>query len=215
MRVEDVMTSSVRTCLATDNLHTVMQALWDHDLGSLPVVDAAGKPVAMITDRDVAMSAFTQGKPLHELRVAWAMSKSIITAHVNDGLSAAERTMRVQQLHRLPVVDESDRLVGVITLNDIARTRTSIPTARSAEQRELVSTVAAIARKRSALSVEEYASQQMVSFDKTAAPKRSKTVTVVKKRERARPALPTESGVFATAAVLAAQDVADPAAVAI
>lgn len=199
MRVEEVMTSSVRTCRSTDTLHAVVQLLWDHDLGSLPVVDGLGRPLAMITDRDIAMAAYTQGKPLHQLLVDWAMSKTVVTTHVNDKLSAAERTMRVHQIRRLPVVDDTSKLVGILSLNDIARAR--LLAARPTEQRALLTTVAAIACKRTRPSLEEYASQQMVTFEQPTAPKRSRTVTVVKKRARTRPALPTESGVFVSAAV--------------
>lgn len=203
MRVEDIMTSAAHTCRPTDNLHTVMRILWDHDLGALPVVDEDGRPTAMITDRDVAVAAYTQGKALHELQVRGAMSTGVITTHVHDGLRAAERTMRVHQIRRLPVVDESSRLVGILSLHDIARVRAHEATTRPVDQRELVTTLAAIARKRGPLSLEEYAAQTMVSFEQPSAPKPEKKVSVVKRRERARPALPTESGVFATAALVA------------
>lgn len=214
MRVEEVMTSHVRTCRPTDNLHVVMQTMWDHDLGALPVVDEAGRALAMITDRDVAMAAYTQGKPLHELQVRSAMSKDVITADVDDRLSSAERTMRVHQLHRLPVVDESSHLVGILSLNDIARQRAAAGTTRPLDQRELVTTLAAIARKRGTLSLEEYALQQMVSFDTSSASKAAKstkttkTVTSVKKRERVREASPRDSGVFPTAAAFALPEAA-------
>lgn len=75
MNVQDVMTRSVTTCLAQDCLYSVARLLWERDCGSLPIVDRDGRPIAMITDRDVCMAAYTTGKPLHELRVATAMSK--------------------------------------------------------------------------------------------------------------------------------------------
>lgn len=210
MRVADVMTGHVHTCRPTETLHAVMQLLWDHDLGALPVVDEAGRPIAIVTDRDVAMAAFTQGLPLHQLRVESCMSKVVFTAHVADRLGAAERTMRLHQVHRLPVVDESSRLVGLLSLNDIARARVSSAATRPAELGDLVKTVAAIARRRGALTVEEYAAQHaaqhMVSFDGPVralpAPKHG---PVKAKRSRARPEPVRESGIFpaAAAAVLA------------
>ncbi len=134
MRVEDVMTGAVHSCRPTDTRHAVMRLLWDHDIGALPVVDAEGQAHRHDHDRDVAMAAYTQGKALHELLVDWTMSKTIFTAHVGDRLSAAERTMRVHQVHRLPVVDSSDRLVGHAVLNDLARSRAGAPSAHAREQ---------------------------------------------------------------------------------
>ncbi|HEX6240528.1 MAG TPA: CBS domain-containing protein, partial [Polyangiales bacterium] len=95
--------------------------LWEDDLGALPVVNDEGQPIAIITDRDVAVAAYTQGRPLSQIQVQIAMSQELHTAHVSDKLSTAERSMRMHQVRRLPVVDESTRLVGVISLADIAQ----------------------------------------------------------------------------------------------
>ena len=125
MKVADVMTRRVHRCLPTHTADTVMRTLWEQDLGALPVVDDAGRPIAMITDRDIAVATYTQGRPPSQIAVRSAMSAEVITAHVSDSLLSAERTMREHQLRRLPVVDESTRLVGVISLYDIARAQES------------------------------------------------------------------------------------------
>lgn len=121
MKVSEAMTRRVRSCRAHDSLDVVMRILWEDDLGALPVVNDEGQPIAVITDRDVAVAAYTQGRPLTQIQVQSAMSQELHTIHVSDKVSNAERSMRMHQVRRLPVVDESTRLVGVIALADIAQ----------------------------------------------------------------------------------------------
>ena len=147
MKVGDLMIRRVHSCAPTDSLASVMQILWERDLGALPVVNEAGQPIAMITDRDVAVAAYTQGRPLPEIPVQTAMSQRVHAAHVSDALTAAERTMRVHQLRRLPVVDESSRLVGIVTASDLVRLRAQ-PDAAPTHVGDIVQTLAAVARPR-------------------------------------------------------------------
>jgi CBS domain-containing protein len=139
MKVGDVMTRPGRTCQPAQSAESVMRTLWEQDLGAVPVVNERGEPVAMITDRDIAVAAYTQGKPLSQIAVSSAMSKVVHTAHISDSVLTAERTMRLHQVRRLPVVDESARLVGVLSLSDLA-------TAKSAT--DVVQTLAAITKRR-------------------------------------------------------------------
>lgn len=148
MKVAEAMSRPPLSCGANTLLDVVMRTMWERDLGALPVVNEQGQPIAMITDRDVAVAAYTQGRALRDIQVLTAMSRQVYTAHVSDGLSAAERTMRVHQVRRLPVVDESTRLVGVVTLSDIARLRVQPRAAEAQEHqlREVAVTLAAIVR---------------------------------------------------------------------
>src|SRR5690349_16562501 len=59
-----VMTADVVTCSPNDTLHRAAQIMWERDCGAVPVVDAAGRVAGIVTDRDLAMGAFTQGLPL-------------------------------------------------------------------------------------------------------------------------------------------------------
>jgi CBS domain-containing protein len=149
MNVEGVMTRTPHTCRASHVLNDVARAMWEQDIGALPVVDDRNRPIAMITDRDVCMAAFTQGKALSEIRVQSAMSKALHTCHQSDGLSAAERTMRVHQIRRLPVVDDAGVLVGVLSLADIALARVHSRLTRTAERLmgDVALTLAAICRR--------------------------------------------------------------------
>jgi CBS-domain-containing membrane protein len=83
----------------------------------------------MITDRDICMAAYTQGKPLQEIRVQSAMSKDVVSCKSTDSLEQAEELMRRNKVRRLPVVDAEKRLVGLLSLHDVARAALSEPPA--------------------------------------------------------------------------------------
>ena len=75
----------------------------------------------MLTDRDICMAAYTQGKPLHDISIATAMSPQLFSCKGDDSIEEAEAIMRRYQVRRLPVTDFSGRLVGVLSLNDITK----------------------------------------------------------------------------------------------
>jgi CBS domain-containing protein len=120
MKVEQVMKEQVATCQAHDTLNTAAQLMWDHDCGCVPVVDGDAHVIGMITDRDICMASYTRGAPLRALRVQDAMSKTVCACRPQDALADAERMMRANQVHRLPVVDAGGRIVGILSLNDLA-----------------------------------------------------------------------------------------------
>ena len=123
MKVEQLMKSSVRVCTEADTLNRAAQLMWESDCGCIPVIsaDGDGAVVGLVTDRDIAMAAFTQGKQLSAIPVGTAMAHKVIVCHTSDGISQAEALMRDHQVRRLPVLDKNERLVGILSLNDIAR----------------------------------------------------------------------------------------------
>jgi CBS domain-containing protein len=66
------------------------------------------------------MAALFKGRPIQEISIGNVMSRVVITCRSDDTIQQAERTMREARVRRLPVTDETGRLVGVISLNDIA-----------------------------------------------------------------------------------------------
>lgn len=123
MFVEQLMARQVYSCRPDDTLDRAAQLMWDHDCGSLPVCtgDGATKVVGMITDRDIAMCAMFHSRPLADLRVSEAMARDLQTCQPGVALAEAERIMREAQIRRLPVIDEEGRLIGMISLADLAR----------------------------------------------------------------------------------------------
>ena len=123
MRVEQIMTRPVQSCRPEDTLAHAAQLMWDRDCGCLPVMESNGaeRVIGMITDRDICMCALFEGSPLGSLKVRQAMAKQVQACRPDDGLADAERVMRDARVRRLPVVDENDALVGMISLADIAQ----------------------------------------------------------------------------------------------
>lgn len=121
MNVEHVMTRDVRTCLSSDTLSRAAQIMWENDCGFLPVVDDQRRVVSVVTDRDITMGAYLQGVPLGAASVSSVMSKTLRTCSPADDVADAERKMREDHVRRLPVVDDGGRLLGVVTIGDLAR----------------------------------------------------------------------------------------------
>jgi CBS domain-containing protein len=121
MNVDEIMTKSVKGCGPDDSLDTAARTMWENDCGCVPVIDEQGRPVAMLTDRDVCMAAYTQGRMLRDTVVRSAMSGSLHTVSPGDPIDKAERMMQEHQVRRLPVVEADGRIVGLVSLNDISR----------------------------------------------------------------------------------------------
>jgi len=148
MRVEQLMARPVQSCRAEDTLARAAQLMWDHDCGSLPVCGGNGvtRVVGVITDRDICMCALFQNKPLQELRVSEAMAKQVQVCRPSDTLADAEKAMRETRIRRLPVIDEQDALVGMISLADLAQeaARERAATSQDITETEVGDTLAAI-----------------------------------------------------------------------
>lgn len=146
MKIHDVMTHPPVTCPVGDTMENAARLMWEFDCGMIPLVNDDGRLAGVITDRDICMAAYTQGRPLRTIPIASAMAKAPVAVHAGDSIESAENLMRDNQIRRLPVVDENGRPVGVLSLNDLARL-----TARSQHsqaERRLVETLAATCEPR-------------------------------------------------------------------
>jgi len=121
MKVKDLMTTRVKSCPDYSTLNSAAQMMWEHDIGCVPIVDHENRVIGMLTDRDVCMGAYLQSASLLGASVTSAMSKQVFSCRPEDDLAVVHQIMREKQVHRLPVVDASGNLVGIISVNDIAR----------------------------------------------------------------------------------------------
>ena len=124
MRVEQLMTRTVKTCTPHENLERAAGLMWDYDCGALPVVAADGdgrRVVGVLTDRDICMAAYTQGRALRDITVASAMAQEVCTCRPTDSVQGVLKVMETKQIRRLPVVDSADLLVGMLSLADLWR----------------------------------------------------------------------------------------------
>lgn len=121
MLVRYLMTQNPSSCRPSDHLDAAARLMWETDCGAVPIVDDGGRVVGMLTDRDVCMAAYTQGEPLRSIPVSVAMARDVVTCAAEDDVDVAEQAMRDARIRRLPVVDKDRRLVGMLSLNDLAR----------------------------------------------------------------------------------------------
>ena len=122
MKVADLMSKNVACVRMSENLGAAAKIMWDCDCGTVPVLDDSGeKLVGMVTDRDVCMATWSKDGPPSSIKVSEAMSRRVSSCSPNDELSTAEGVMRTRQVRRVPVVDSSGKVVGVLSLADIAR----------------------------------------------------------------------------------------------
>jgi CBS domain-containing protein len=146
MRLNEVMNQPVVCCPDSATLDQAARLMWEQDCGIVPIVDEDGRLTGVVTDRDICMSAYTQGLALNAIGVTTAMARTVVAGHEDDSIEAAEQLMQDNQIRRLPVIDNEGRPVGMVSLNDLARYVAQAR--RSVSDRELVQTLAAICRPR-------------------------------------------------------------------
>src|SRR5262249_17301011 len=98
---------------------------WEEDCGCVPVVQEDDREhprlVGIVTDRDVCMAAYTQGKALEAIPVTSVMQRDLATCVATDPVGVALGILRTRQLHRLPVVAGDSGLVGLLSLAALGR----------------------------------------------------------------------------------------------
>jgi CBS domain-containing protein len=117
MNIRDVMTHNPRTVSPQDSIQNAARIMRDEDTGVVPVVDD-GKPVGVITDRDIVVRAVAEGSQLNR-PVRDIVTNELVAATPDMSVSEATELMSAHQVRRLPVV-ENNRLVGIVSIGDIA-----------------------------------------------------------------------------------------------
>jgi CBS domain-containing protein len=116
--VREIMTSGVVTAGLDADVLRVAQLMRDHNVGSVVICDREGGPVAMVTDRDLAVRSLAEERAPAE-PVRDHVSRPLVTGEPEMELSEAAALMVQHRVRRLPVV-EGESLVGIVTLDDIA-----------------------------------------------------------------------------------------------
>ena len=141
MKVEQLMTPSPATCGPADNLAQVAERMWDANCGIVPVVDDAGRVIAVITDRDICIAAATRGLAPGDIRAADMQGGPVIACRPDDDVKTALALMKKHRVRRLPVTTDEGIVHGVVSLDDIAL---SAGTRGPTKPSEVLSTMKAI-----------------------------------------------------------------------
>jgi len=118
MQLSEIMTAGVVTAAPEASAVSVARQMRDTRVGSVVLVDPAGSPVAMVTDRDIAVRVFAAGVD-PEAPVGEHATRPLVCGEPGMGLDEAAALMVQHRVRRLPVVD-GDSLAGIVTLDDIA-----------------------------------------------------------------------------------------------
>lgn len=131
MTVKEVMNTVVATSAPDDDLNSVIETMQRHDCGFLPVVDSHGIVVGVITDRDICLAGTTKHRPLGRVSVEQTMSHPVFACFADENVKTVLVTMGKHRVRRLPVLNKTGHLQGVLSLDDIvqAPSRRGGPTA--------------------------------------------------------------------------------------
>jgi len=119
MKLREMMTRGVETTHPQDGLTEAAMKMRSLDVGSLPVVDGE-RLVGILTDRDITVRAVAEGRELATTLVDDVMTREVVFASEDQEVDEAARIMGQRQIRRLPVVDRDQRLVGIVSLADLA-----------------------------------------------------------------------------------------------
>jgi CBS domain-containing protein len=119
MKVSDVMTPEVEVVNPDDTLKTAAQVMWDRDSAALPVGEN-DVLIGVITDRDITIRAVVEGRDPEKFTVRQAMSSDVLYCFANENVADVSQKMGEWWVRRLPVVNQDKRLIGIVSLGDLA-----------------------------------------------------------------------------------------------
>jgi len=122
MKVHSVMTSNPACCTPSTPLREVARMMQQNDCGEIPVVESidSGRPLGVVTDRDIVIRTLANGRNPMELAAGDCMSSPAVTVTEDASLSDAVDLMESRQLRRVLVVDDEGCISGIVAQADIA-----------------------------------------------------------------------------------------------
>lgn len=120
MDIRSVMTPNPATCQAETPIRDIARLMLENDIGLVPVIDAQGRAIGTVTDRDIAVRLVAEGRDPLQCAARDCMTQPVTTVPVEGSLADATELMETRQIRRLLVVDGDGRLCGVIAQADIA-----------------------------------------------------------------------------------------------
>ena len=121
-KCNEVMTKDPVCCLPNDSVAKAAELMKSEDIGSIPVIDneQTRKLVGIVTDRDLALEIVAEGLDAKSTKVETVMTRKVVTCLADDDLQKALDAMAEHQLRRIPVVDNDNKVVGIIAQADVA-----------------------------------------------------------------------------------------------
>ncbi|MCF1592060.1 CBS domain-containing protein [Streptomyces muensis] len=117
--VRDVMTTDLMTVEPLTSVQTVARMMRDEDIGAVLVTEGEHLR-GLVSDRDLVIRAMAEGGDPDRTTVAEACSEDLVTVGPDDDLVVAVKVMREHSVRRIPVVDQGDHAVGIVSIGDLA-----------------------------------------------------------------------------------------------
>ncbi len=121
MQLREVMTRNPEVVPPTATLEEAARKMDQLDVGPLPVCEG-DRLIGLVTDRDITVRATSAGKDPRSTPIAEAMSKDLVYCFEDQDVRDAARIMEDKQIRRVPVLNREHRLVGIVSLGDLATT---------------------------------------------------------------------------------------------
>ena len=142
--IHELMTRQVRSVHPATSVEHAARLMEDCDCGALPVIGDNGVLVGMVTDRDIAVRIVARGRDARYAIVADCMTDRVFACYANESVMECMRQMARHRVRRMPIVDERQRLVGIVAQSDLARHAGRHPLRQ--ERRALTEVVSAVSQ---------------------------------------------------------------------
>lgn len=119
MKVREAMHEGVTWVDPSTSIGSLARMMRDEDIGSIPIGEN-DRLVGMVTDRDIVCKALANGKDISSLTARDVMSSPIVYCRADEDVGDAARIMEEHAIRRLPVINENKRMVGMLSMGDIA-----------------------------------------------------------------------------------------------
>ncbi|MDQ4057397.1 MAG: CBS domain-containing protein [Thermoproteota archaeon] len=120
--VSSIMTGEVITATADETIKTVCKLMYENDIGSIVIVkrtvDDANKPVGIITERDIVRQIGLSELFVVQAPIRQIMSTPLVTIGPNNPIRDAIEIMQLKKIRRLVVIDDREKMIGIITIKD-------------------------------------------------------------------------------------------------
>ncbi len=121
MKVKDCMCNDVCSVKPNTNLSQVAKLMGEKHVGCIPVCDENNQICGIVTDRDILLRAVACDKDTKTCMVSDIMTCNVCTCNQDDEMTNAESKMSKHQIRRLPVCDTNNKVIGILTLGDLAQ----------------------------------------------------------------------------------------------
>jgi CBS domain-containing protein len=146
MQVSELMTRNPTCCIPSDTAQTAAIVMRDEDTGVVPVVQSKGsnKLVGVVTDRDLCIGVIAERPTIMDgldptnLPIERCMTTKVISCRAGDDLEKVLELMQENQVRRIPVVDDQDRIQGIVSMSDLMN-RGKVPKGETSETLKSIS----------------------------------------------------------------------------